>query len=62
MPGAFDITQDFCAVLLKNSTAYTFIKTFVDMIEPGSFDNYAKILHPCPYVVSIHFKKNPLFN
>jgi hypothetical protein len=52
MPGMFDVTQNMCDVLDRKSSAHQFIKTFLDQVDPGRYEVYNRLLHPCPYSVS----------
>jgi hypothetical protein len=50
-PGAFDFTQDICAILSKDATGLSAIKNLVKMTLPNIWTTVEKMLHPCPYEV-----------
>jgi hypothetical protein len=60
MPGNFDVTQNACDVLKRNSTSHNFFKMIINNVDPGEFESYDKVLHPCPYTVSLQTKKKLL--
>jgi Protein of unknown function (DUF1091) len=47
LPGIFDVTQDVCS--LMSPINYQFFKNFITMFEPGHFEKYKDLMHPCPY-------------
>jgi hypothetical protein len=53
MPGLYDVTQDFCELSNKNSTAYRFVSTLFAKLAPDKLNRLNKVLHPCPYVVGL---------